>query len=144
MKEYTSYSQELAEEICDKLSIENKSLTKLQKENPHWPDVRTIHNWRVRNKEFAEMFTRARCNQVEVMIDEIKDDLQDNSKDYYIDESGRLKVDHENVHRARLRIDTAKWLAGKLLPRMYGEKISNQVEIKMTHEEALKKLEELE
>ena len=33
-----------------------------------------------------------------------------------------VQTDHESVNRARLRIDTRKWLAGKLKPKAYGER----------------------
>ena len=42
----------------------------------------------------------------------------------YHGNSGRAKItiDHEHINRSRLKIDTRKWLAAKLCPRMYGDK----------------------
>jgi hypothetical protein len=33
-----------------------------------------------------------------------------------------VRIDHENVQRARLRIDTRKWMVGKLAPKKYGDR----------------------
>src|SRR5262245_21152303 len=37
------------------------------------------------------------------------------------DGSTATKVDHENVHRARLRVDARKWVASKVAPKKYGD-----------------------
>ena len=36
-------------------------------------------------------------------------------------------LDAEHVQRSRLRIDTRKWMAGKLAPKKYGEKIEYEL-----------------
>jgi hypothetical protein len=41
----------------------------------------------------------------------------------YREEDGKKIPDYENVQRARLRVDTRKWMAGKLLPKVYGDKM---------------------
>jgi hypothetical protein len=33
------------------------------------------------------------------------------------------RVNHENINRSRLRVDTRKWMAGKLAPKKYGDRI---------------------
>jgi len=33
-----------------------------------------------------------------------------------------LTVDHEHIQRARLRVDTRKWILSKMLPKVYGDK----------------------
>lgn len=38
------------------------------------------------------------------------------------------KVDHENVQRSRLRVDARKWVAARLLPKRYGDRIQADVE----------------
>jgi hypothetical protein len=32
-------------------------------------------------------------------------------------------VDHDNINRARLKVDTRKWMAAKLSPKKYGDKL---------------------
>jgi hypothetical protein len=42
----------------------------------------------------------------------------------------------EQIQQARLRIDTRKWIACKLLPRTYGDKAQHDVNV-ISHEQAL-------
>ncbi len=34
-------------------------------------------------------------------------------------------VDHEHIQRSRLRVDARKWIAAKLLPKRYGDKLQH-------------------
>src|SRR5262249_54063811 len=34
---------------------------------------------------------------------------------------------HENIQRSRLRVDTMKWMASKLAPRKYGDRVEHDV-----------------
>ena len=36
-------------------------------------------------------------------------------------------MDHENIQRSRLRVDTMKWMASKLAPRKYGDRVEHDV-----------------
>ncbi len=40
------------------------------------------------------------------------------------DDDEGYKLNGEHVQRSRLRIDTRKWLAGKLKPKKYGDRIN--------------------
>lgn len=42
--------------------------------------------------------------------------------DVSIDAEGRMHISGEAINRARLRVDTRKWLLSKLRPTEYGEK----------------------
>ena len=46
----------------------------------------------------------------------------DDSKDVRHGKDGEELLNAEFVQRSRLRIDTRKWLASKLLPKMYGDR----------------------
>jgi|GEM_PF-2077337 hypothetical protein len=48
-----------------------------------------------------------------------------------------LGTTHQAVKKL---IDTRKWIASKLAPKIYGDKIDNTHSINMSHEEALKLL----
>lgn len=47
----------------------------------------------------------------------------DNGKDTYVSEDGVEQTDHDVIARARLRVDTRKWLLSKLQPKKYGDKM---------------------
>ncbi|HEX4371997.1 MAG TPA: hypothetical protein VHZ50_01710 [Puia sp.] len=134
-----TYTPELGEEICITISTTSEGLETLCKLNPHWPNPNTIYEWRLKLKEFGEMYTKAKKSQVEVLVDEILAIADDNSQDYITNDEGKLVYNSEHVNRSRLRIDTRKWFAAKLAPRIYGDKVENTHTF-ITQEEALKAL----
>jgi hypothetical protein len=94
------------------------------------PDRATVFYWLRRNNEFYVQYARARDVQAEVWADEINDIADDSSNDYMtITVNGQEKevVDHENIARARLRVDTRKWILSKVLPKKYGEKVQQEI-----------------
>ena len=60
-------------------------------------------------------------------IIEIADDT---SGDFVINERGERTVDHENINRARLRVDARKWLMSKLHPQRYGDRVTADVTVR--------------
>ena len=58
---------------------------------------------------------------METLIDEIIDIADDASQDINITEKGKEICNSEFIARSRLRIDTRKWLASKLAPKIYGQ-----------------------
>jgi hypothetical protein len=120
-----TYTPELGEEICMAIATTSEGLAKLCKLYPHWPNPNTIYEWRIKIKEFGEMYARAKQNQVEVLVDEILTISDDSSNDYIPNDEGKLVYNSEHVNRSRLRIDSRKWFAAKLAPRVYGDKVEN-------------------
>lgn len=114
------YSQELADEICTKIASNGKGIKLLCAENPNWPNKDTIFMWLKNHPEFSDQYARAKQCQIEVFVDEILDIADDCSKDSYINAQGKKICDAEYIVRSRLRIDTRKWLASKLVPKVYG------------------------
>ena len=59
--------------------------------------------------------------QADAIFDECLDIADDGANDYMGDDE---KYNGDHVARSRLRIDTRKWMAGKLAPKKYGEKLA--------------------
>lgn len=72
------------------------------------------------NPAFSNQYAIAKQLQVECVVDELLDIADDSSKDQIIDAEGQLHFNSQAVQRARLRINTRKWLACKLVPKVYG------------------------
>jgi hypothetical protein len=74
---------------------------------------------------------RAREAQTDKLFEECLEIADDTSGDYIEkkndDGSTFWAVDHENIQRSKLRIDTCKWMAGKLAPKKYGEKVTQEI-----------------
>lgn len=116
------FNEDIAREICIGIATSSFGIRKLCKMHKHWPSVAVIFRWLHDNVSFREQYARAKCSQIESFIDEVIEISDDSVNDSYIGDDGKIKTSYDNIHRARLRIDTRKWLASKLCPRLYGEK----------------------
>lgn len=83
----------------------------------------TVCKWLVDFPKFTEQYTRAREAQADALVDEILEIADEAERD--IGKDG--KANHELVQRARLRVDARKWVAAKMRPKKYGERITAEV-----------------
>ena len=89
---------------------------------PDLPNHETIHAWKYQNPEFFAQYAKAKIAQADLLAEEIIDIADDTASDSIIDEHGNKVFNSEYVARSRLRIDTRKWHASKLMPKTYGDK----------------------
>lgn len=90
------------------------------------PDFSTVKRWLRRKglEEFRAQYAQAREDRAHLWAEEIVDIADDGSNDYY-ERDGEQVVDHENIQRSRLRVDTRKWILSKLLPKEYGDSVAS-------------------
>jgi hypothetical protein len=124
----TKFTPALATEICEAIATTPKGIDRLCELNPHWPTAKCIGEWIQQNREgFGGMYARAKERQADMLAFETVSISDDASADRKVrereDGSTYEEVDHEHIARARLRVDTRKWLAAKLAPRKYGDKV---------------------
>ena len=122
----TTYSKKLAELICERIATHTLGLRRLISMYDDMPVESTIYLWLYKNKEFSEMYTHAKLFQADLLAEECLDIADDSRNDWMEalgdDDQGfgwRFNGDH--VNRCRLRIDTRKFFAVKLLPKKYGK-----------------------
>ncbi len=124
----STYSPATAELICSRLAG-GESLTKIVKTNG-MPTRQTILRWRRQYPDFAAEYALARVDAMECMSDDILDIADDSTLDMVIktDAKGREfeAVDHENINRDRLRVDTRKFLMSKIARHIYGERVDHE------------------
>ena len=109
----TIYSPALAAEIFDRMA-EGVGLNEICRD-ANMPPVRTVRRWVIEDREgFATLYARAREAQAEHWACEIIT-LSDEVKDC---------TDNAVVQAARLRVDSRKWIASKVLPRQYGDRLA--------------------
>lgn len=119
----STYSLELAATICARL-VEGESLRSICRDES-MPGLSTVFQWLAADKEFAELYVRAREEQAETLAAEIVE-IADEEKYEPIEVEGVLvgvRFDSTAVSRNKLRVDTRKWVASKLKPRVYGDKV---------------------
>jgi hypothetical protein len=125
-----SYNQKQANEICERLA-RGESLNRICKMNG-MPSYATVMAWLWRKSAYQEDFLNkyalAREQQADFLADELLEIADDGTNDTYLkvneDGSKFYAFDKEHIQRSRLRVDTRKWIASKLKPKKYGEKLS--------------------
>lgn len=117
----TLYNKQIGDEICRTIARSKIGIRRLCELNKHWPCPETIMNWKFDSEEFFQQYTRAKQIQVETLVDDTYDIAMDRSMDILTDNLGKETGNGTAVARDRLIIDTIKWNAGKVAPKIYGE-----------------------
>jgi terminase small subunit-like protein len=116
------YNAQIADEICEAIATHPWGLERICKKFPHFPDKSTIWLWKLRNQSFSDKYYKAKLAQAELHVEECFDISDDVSNDRKINHEGNEVTNNEAVNRSRLKVDTRKWVASKLLPKQYGDK----------------------
>lgn len=122
----TLFTQELADLICERVATTTLGLARMCETYNELPDKSTINLWRYKYPQFSAQYAQAKLNQADLLAEEMLDIADDGTNDWMqsFGEEGEIayKLNGEHVQRSRLRIDTRKFLAAKLLPKQYGDK----------------------
>lgn len=102
----SGYSEEVAGAICMEI-MAGKSLRTICA-GEDMPSASTVYAWLVQYPEFSAQYAHAREVQADALADEILE-IADSETD---------------PNRARVMIDARKWLAGKLRPKKYGDRVA--------------------
>ncbi len=135
------YNEELADEICETIAVSTRGLDHLVASNPHWPSADTILRWRLKNPEFCVKYDNAKRQQINTLVEDTLNIAYNSAQDADVNDNGKVVMNSEYVARSRLKIDTIKWLASKLAPKIYGDKIQSETTHIIKQEDAIKELE---
>lgn len=83
--------------------------------------------WLEAHEDFREKYARARADQADFLAEEILQIADDGLNDTYTDEEGNVRTNQDVIARSRLRVDSRKWYASKLLPKKYGDRVQQEV-----------------
>lgn len=131
----TRWCPEIAHEICERMA-NGETIDQMAKE-PHMPDRRSIRKWAEQRPDFGQDYARARVAQMHAWADQIvalsdeevetgytiRVDL-DSADLERIEKNGvvTFKYRRKHIDRARLMIDTRKWLMARIAAEDFGEK----------------------
>ena len=119
----STYTPELAAAICEHIAA-GKSLRTIAALDG-MPAQSTIMVWLDgKHPDFTEQYARAREAQADKLAEEALQIADDGRSDTYVDGDGNVKTDTEVIQRSKLRVDTRKWLASKMAPKKYGDKVA--------------------
>lgn len=100
------YSQDVADRICAEIADGLSLRTVCNADD--MPSRVSVFRWIRENEDFKDRFDRARKEGAHALVD----DMQGLADDETLDPNSR-----------RIRVDTRKWIASKMLPKVYGEKV---------------------
>lgn len=121
----SKWNAEIADLICEQLAS-GMTLNQVCKQDG-MPDEKTVRNWALDDVNgFSPKYTRAR----ELGYLKMADELIEIADTPVIGEKTVEKLTGfevtrgDMIERARLKVDTRKWMLSKMLPKIYGDKIA--------------------
>lgn len=118
------FTPELALEICNRLS-NGDSLRSVCRASD-MPDKTTVLRWLRDMPDFQIQYARAKEESADALVDEMLEIVDDGSNDLMTITKGNVEYEVENkevTSRSKLRFEARKWIASKLKPKRYGEKL---------------------
>jgi len=131
----SKFTAKIADEICEELA-NGRSLRSICS-GDGMPRASTVFRWLATNEAFRDQYARAREAQADYLADEIVSIADEECTSVRADKHGTKADDDEGntevvfdataVARNRLRVDARKWVAAKLKPKVYGEKVETHL-----------------
>lgn len=90
------------------------------------PVMDTVFRWLREKPEFSDQYVKAKAESADALVEEIIDIADSGSNDWMENNDPNnpgYRVNGEHIQRSRLRVDSRKWIASKLKPKKYGEKL---------------------
>lgn len=120
------FTKELFYSICDEIASSDKGLATICKSHNIGPVTFYNHIKEEGNEELLNIYMRAREMQADFMADQIIEIADFTTKDtiHVENEAGGYDMpNHEWINRSKLRVEARKWIAAKLKPKKYGDKL---------------------
>lgn len=123
----SSYNQDTVDMICERLSC-GESLRSICRDEDS-PGLSTVFKWLATVPEFREQYAHAREAQAEALFDEIIEiaDTPQIGQKTVSKATGVEITEADMIEHRRLQVDARKWIASKLAPKKYGDKITQEV-----------------
>lgn len=123
----SEFSLDRAAEICSRLAS-GEPLTKICRDE-HMPHVATVYRWMMADEKFREDYARAREDQADTLADEIQAIADEPmlGRKTTTKENGDIEtVEGDMIEHRKLRVDARKWIAAKLKPRKYSDRVEHE------------------
>jgi hypothetical protein len=121
----TPFSEEVWATILNRIA-EGESLRTICADED-MPSRVSVYRWLEADEALRDQYARAREEQADTLFDEILE-IADDGRNDWMERNGEedrgWRENGEALGRARLRIDARKWMAGKLRPKKYGERLA--------------------
>lgn len=125
----SAFTPEVADQICERLA-DGESLKSICSSDG-MPHRATVFRWLGAHAEFRDQYARAREAQADALFDEILDiaNTPITGEKTKVDKDGNVieMTKADMIDHRRLQIDARKWIAAKLRPKVYGDKLDVDV-----------------
>lgn len=121
----SSYTPEMADLICADLAL-GMSLRSICRCDDR-PDMTTVMRWLREREEFRQQYARAKEEAADGLVEEmleIADTPVEGVRTKHTAD-GVEETREDMLGHRRLQVDTRKWIASKLKPKKYGDKIEH-------------------
>lgn len=130
----TTYTEEIGDKICEQIA-QGHGLREICRDMEDMPPRQTVLDWLNYDdepfKSFRAKYMRAREAQADYLAEEIKEIADDGTNDWMEVEVKKgfkqILLDREHVERSKIRITTRQWIAAKLAPKKYSEKLLQEL-----------------
>lgn len=112
----SDYLPEVAEDICALLA-DGESLRSICKRQG-MPNKATVFRWLRVHEEFRDQYAKATDSRADAVFEEMLDIADDAAKE------------SAAVAKARLQIDTRKWVLSRMNPKKFGDKVTQDIDVK--------------
>lgn len=127
--------EEIMDYVCDALVTSSRGLGSIIKSGEEkfktFPTYSTIMKWLSEEEGLSDRYARAKEAQADFMADEMLDIADDGRNDWMKRHQANGEsvevVNSEVIQRSKIRIDTRKWLASKLKPKKYADKVQTEI-----------------
>ena len=112
-----AYAVQEVTEIQDRVVAEIQTGRSLRQvcQDDGMPNFRTVQRWIVDDGQFAVKYARARVAQADTLFDRMEE----------VEEA--VSAGTMDSHAARVVLDSMRWRASKLAPKVYGDRLDVQV-----------------
>ncbi|MBP9706803.1 MAG: hypothetical protein KBD78_04115 [Oligoflexales bacterium] len=118
-------NDKIIDEIIEEIS-NGRSLVGILKSKKEYPSYTNFMRWIDADQKVREKYTKAKEAQADYLAEQLLDIADDGKNDWMQSNDPNnpgYRFNNEHYQRSRLRVDTRKWIASKLKPKKYGEKL---------------------
>ena len=136
----TKFTTALAETICERIAA-GESLIAICSEGT-MPDKSAVYRWLSQDEDFAGKYRIARELQADSLFDEILQiaDTPQIGERTKTDKDGNTETtEGDMIEHRRLQIDARKFMAAKLKPKKYGDRLEIEARIDVDLAERLER-----
>jgi hypothetical protein len=129
----STYDFDLCKEVCAQVA-EGKNIKEVLNSKDEYPTFQTWCNWKREHNELFDLYIKSiqdKADSVDAQIDEIWEGC---------------RLGQYDASTANVLIQTLKWKASKYYPKMFGDKVQQEIsgEIKTENKQDLSKLSDAE